>query len=83
LHKPDSWISQYTGKDATARSTYLLKSESDGSTTLMYRSTIEPKGFLTSLFSPLVKPFVKRVFSSEMEIFIKTLERDFSLKKTN
>lgn len=29
-------------------------------TSLFYHTRIEPKGFLTSVLSPLVRPFVKR-----------------------
>jgi hypothetical protein len=77
LHRPGSWISEYDGKDAKAKSEYYLRSEQDGSTILEYHTKIEPKGFLTSLVSPLVKPFVKRVFANEMKIFINALERDY------
>ncbi len=81
LQKPDRWISEYCGTAGSARSEYTLKSESDGSTTLLYHTKIEPRGFLTRTFSPLVKPLVKRVFVSEMDIFIKTLENDFAQHK--
>lgn len=82
LQRPQSWISEYNGKDANARSEYKLRSESDGSTTLFYNSKIEPKGFLTRRFSLLVRPFVKRVFAGEMDIFIRTLEADYAKRKT-
>jgi len=81
LHRPNSWISEYDGKDARARSVYELSSEKLGSTTLSYHSKIEPKGFLTNFFSPLVRPFVARVFESEMNLFVRALETDFLKKK--
>ena len=80
LERPDLWISEYEGKDASARSEYTLKEEQENgimTTTLSYHTKIEPKGFFTRLFSPVVKPFVKRVFTSEMEIFIRKLEEDY------
>jgi len=33
------------------------------------------------MFSPLVKPLVKRVFVAEMDIFNRTLERDYANRK--
>jgi hypothetical protein len=77
LERPERWISEYYGKDAKARSEYTLATERDGTTTLSYHTRIEPKGFLTKLFSPVVKPFVRRVFAGEMKIFIQTLEGDY------
>src|SRR5437870_2434521 len=56
LNRPDSWISEYDGSNASARSEYSLKSENDGSTTLKYHSRVEPKGMLTRNFSFIVKP---------------------------
>ena len=81
LHRPDSWIAEYHGASANAKSEYVLEAEADSSTILFYNSRIQPKGVLTRLFSPLVRPFVKRIFVNEMEIFIKTLERDFASRK--
>ena len=81
LHRPERWISEYDGKDARARSEYTLKSEKDGTTTLSYRTKVEPKGFLTKIFSPMVKLLVKRVFAGEMKIFIQTLEEDYRKSK--
>jgi hypothetical protein len=81
LERPERWISEYEGKDAKAKSEYTLKSEKDGTTTLSYHTRIEPKGFLTKVFSPIVKPFVKRVFSGEMKVFIRTLELDYQKSK--
>jgi hypothetical protein len=78
LHRPDSWVAEYRGGSATARSEYRLKSEADNTTTLVYKSRIEPTGTVTRLFSPVVGYFVKRVFAREMEIFVDTLERDFA-----
>src|SRR5487761_1407406 len=75
LERPERWVSEYVGKDARARS------EKDGSTRLSYHSRIEPKGFFTKIFSPMVKPFVKRVFAGEMKIFIQTLEEDYRKSK--
>ena len=63
LEKPDRWVSEYDGKDARARSEYTLRSEKDGTTLLSYHTRIEPKGFFVKIFSPVVKPFVKRVFA--------------------
>lgn len=82
LHRPESWISEYDGKDARAKSIYKLSPEEDGSTTLSYHSKIEPKGFLMSIFSPVIKPFIARVFASEMKVFVQELEADFSKQKT-
>ena len=78
LERPTRWISEYDGSSASARSEYVLSSESDGSTTLTYHTRIEPKGFLTKIFSPLVRPFVQRVFSGEMNVFIETLEKEYA-----
>jgi len=78
LEPPLRWVSEYSGKSATARSEYLLTGMSNGTTTLSYKTKIEPNGFLTRTFSPLVTPFIKRVFESEMKIFIQTLEREFA-----
>jgi hypothetical protein len=78
LERPDRWISEYDGKVATARSEYTLQENADGNTTtLFYHTKIEPKGFLTKLFSPLIAPFIKRIFASEMKIFIGKLEDDY------
>ena len=82
LEKPERWVSEYDGKDARARSEYTLVSEKDGTTLLSYRTRIEPKGFLTKVFSLVVKPFVKRVFANEMKIFIRVLEDDYRKKRT-
>jgi hypothetical protein len=81
LHRPESWTSVYTGKIADARSDYNLRPETDGSTTLMYKTMIEPKGFFTRIFSPIIKPFIKRVFVGEMDVFILTMEKDFADRK--
>ncbi len=79
LERPNKWVSEYDGKDAHARSEYVLTS--DGSeTTLAYRTRIEPKGFLTSFFSPLAKHFVKRVFYGEMDVFVRELEKEYRAK---
>ena len=82
MEKPDRWVSEYDGKDARARSEYTLTTEEDGTTLLSYHTRIEPKGFLTNIFSPVVKPFVKRVFAGEMKIFIRALEDDYRKKRT-
>jgi hypothetical protein len=82
LNRPESWTSEYDGKDARARSEYTLRSEDDGSTTLLYHSRVEPKGVLTNTFSFIVKPFVKRTFSEEMKEFIRVLEAEYQSKKT-
>ena len=81
LERPERWISEYDGKDARARSEYTMSSEQDGTTTLSYHTRIEPKGFLTKLFSPAVKPFVKHVFAGEMKVFIRALEEDYRKSK--
>lgn len=80
LDRPERWVSEYEGKDARARSEYILKSENDSTTTLSYHTRIEPKGALTKIFSPVVRPFVQHVFASEMKIFIQTLEKDYATK---
>ena len=76
LKRPESWISEYEGKDARARSQYVLKPFGEY-TLLSYHTRIEPKGYFTNLFSFMVKPFVKRVFSGEFKIFIKKLEEEY------
>jgi hypothetical protein len=78
LHRPESWISEYDGKTAMARSEYRVEKSSDGSSTLRYSTVIKPKGELLKFLSPLVKPFIKRVFSSEMDVFIATLEKEYA-----
>ncbi len=78
LERPDRWTAEYEGKDARARSEYNLRREEDGTTVLSYHSRVEPLGFLTKAFSPLVKPFVRRVFAAEMRTFIRVLEEDYS-----
>ena len=83
LERPERWISEYDGKDARARSEYTLRSERRGTTTLSYHTRIEPKGFFTKIFSPMVKPFVKRVFVGEMKVFIRALEEDYRKSLTN
>jgi hypothetical protein len=77
LERPEGWVAEYDGKDARAKSEYKLRREPDGSTTLFYYTKIEPRGLLTKAFSPLVKPFVKRVFAGEMQTFVRVLEEDF------
>jgi hypothetical protein len=83
LERPDRWTAEYEGKDACARSDYNLRQEKDGTTTLSYRSRVEPSGFLTNAFSPLVKPFVRRVFAGEMRTFIRVLEEDYSKRRAS
>jgi hypothetical protein len=77
LHRPDRWVSEYAGDAATARSEYVLKSESSSRTLLSYNTVIEPSDFFIRFFAPLVRPFIRRVFASEMDIFIRTLEQDY------
>ncbi len=83
LERPKRWVAEYDGKDAQARSEYLLRSEKNGTTTLSYNSRIEPKGFFTKIFSPVVKPFVRHVFAAEMKTFIQTLEEDYHRRKNS
>ena len=80
LERPERWVSEYEGKDARARSEYTLKLEKDGTTTLSYHTRIEPKGTLTKIFSPIVRPFVQHVFAAEMKVFIQTLENEYAAK---
>jgi hypothetical protein len=80
LERPKKWRAIYEGKVARATSEYVLNSEIDGTTTMKYHSMIEPKGFLTNLFSPIVKFFVRRIFEGEMDIFNRTLEAEFREK---
>jgi hypothetical protein len=82
LDRPERWVSEYEGRDARARSEYTLISEENGTTMLTYHTRIEPKGFFTKVFSPIVKPFVKRVFVGEMKLFIRALEDDYREKRT-
>jgi len=77
LEKPDRWVAEYDGKDARARSEYTLISEKYGTTILSYHTRIEPKGFFVKIFSPVVKPFLKRVFAGEMKVFVRALENDY------
>jgi hypothetical protein len=83
LERPDRWTAEYEGKDARAISEYNLRKEEDDTTTLSYHSRVEPSGFLTNAFSPLVKPFVRRVFAGEMRTFIRVLEEDYSKRESN
>jgi hypothetical protein len=78
LEKPNHWISEYDGKVAKARSEYILEEVEDSRSTLLrYHTKIEPNGYLTRIFSPFVKPFIKRIFASEMSAFIRKLEEDY------
>jgi hypothetical protein len=82
LHRPERWVSEYNGKDAQARSEYeLTQKKKDGwenqITTLSYHTRIEPKGFLTRIFSPLARPFVRRVFVGEIDTFIRKIEEEY------
>lgn len=81
LERPKRWISEYEGKDATARSEYILESAARNPnnelTILYYHSKIEPRGFLTKTLSPFVKPLVRRVFKQEMAAFIIELQKDY------
>jgi hypothetical protein len=83
LERPDSWIAEYEGKEARAKSTYTLRQEGDGTTTLSYHTRVEPAGFFTKAFSSVVKPFVKRVFAGEMKTFIRVLEEDYRKQKVS
>lgn len=76
LRRPGSWTSEYNGNSAQARSEYRLEHGPKGSTILNYSTAIRPNGSIIRFFSPIVKPFIKRIFVSEMDIFIATLERD-------
>jgi hypothetical protein len=82
LERPERWVSEYNGKDASAISEYFLTAEKDGTTMLSYHTRIEAKGLFTRIFSPIVKMFVKRVFTSEMKVFIRTLESDYRNRKS-
>ena len=82
LERPHRWISEYEGKDANARSEYILRALDEKSTELVYHTRIEPHGRLTRLFSPIIKYFVKHVFAGEMKVFIQTLESDYNTRKT-
>ena len=81
LERPERWVAEYDGKDARARSEYVLRAEGDGTTTLSYHSRVEPRGFFTKALSPVVKPFVRRVFAGEMKTFIQTLEEDYRKRR--
>jgi len=84
LNKPlFSWVAEYDGKDAKARSEYRLVSEGpNGNTTrLLYHSTVLTKGFLTNLFSPIVRYFVKRVFRREIEEFSMAIEKEYGTNR--
>lgn len=80
LHRPEKWLAEYDGKVAHARSQYTLREEGRN-TVLSYHTKVEPSGSLTNVLSPIVKLFVKRVFASEMETFIKALEEDYAKHK--
>lgn len=77
LDRPKEWVALYDGTSARAKSEYILSSNEPGITHLQYHSRIEPKDQLTRLFSPIVKPFVKRIFSGEMDVFVRELESEF------
>lgn len=81
LDRPRMWVSEYEGKVAKAKSEYVLSQGREGSTILSYHTHIEPRGFLTNLFSPIIKHFVKRVFAGEMTVFIRTLEAEYRQKQ--
>ena len=81
LQRPERWVSEYDGKDAHARSEYVLRSEKDGTTTLSYNTRIEPKRFFTRTFSAVAKPFVRRVFVGEFKVFMRALEDDYKRKR--
>lgn len=83
LERPDRWIVEYEGREARAKSTYTLRQEGDGTTTLSYHTRVEPAGFFTKAFSSVVKPFVKRVFAGEMKTFIHGLEEDYRKRKVS
>lgn len=83
LERPERWVAEYDGRDARARSEYALRPEKDGTTTLSYHSRVEPKGFFTKVFSPMMKPFVKHVFAGEMKTFIRVLEEDYRKRKVS
>ncbi len=78
LDKPSRLISEYDGSAASARSEYLLQSVDKSESLLFYHTRIKPKGFLTNLFSPLIKPFVRRIFANEMNVFIHSLEESYA-----
>jgi|GEM_PF-2418135 hypothetical protein len=81
-----SWIAEYSGKIAKATSEYKLISEQPSEdsrrvlsvTRLRYHTTVYPKGFFTNLFSPLIRPFVKKVFSEEMAGFKRAIEQEYA-----
>ena len=81
LKRPEGWAAEYDGKDAHARSEYALSQVDDGNTVLSYHTRVEPSGFLTNVFSPIVKPFVRRVFTGEMKAFVRALEEDYARQK--
>jgi len=81
LQRPEGWVAEYSGKDAHARSEYALSETGDGNTILSYHTKVEPTGFLTNFFSPIVKPFLRRVFANEMKTFIMSLEEDDAKRK--
>jgi len=81
VKRPEGWVAEHDGKDARARTEYGLSETDDGNTLLSYHTRVEPSGFLTNMFSPLVKPLVKRVFSKVMETFIKALEEEYTKKE--
>jgi hypothetical protein len=87
LERPNHWIAKYEGKDASARSEYKLEPKEENHeskiTMLYYHTRIEPRGFLTRIFSPLVKHLVKRVFVSEMNVFITKLEEEYARSLQN
>jgi len=81
LRRPDGWDAECDSKEAHARSECTLRKDGDGSTVLSYHAKVEPAGFPTNIFSPVARPFVKRVFSNEMETFIKALEEGYGRQK--
>ncbi len=84
LNRPASWVAEYDGKVASAKSEYRLISEGDGSVTrLSYHSVIKPKGFLTNVFSSIIRYFVKRVFAGEINGFKKAIEEEYNPANVN
>ena len=80
LNPPYEWLAEYEGSVAKAISRYKISEVGEG-TRLDYESHIEPRGWFTRLFSPIISRFLIRVFSTEMDAYCRALEDEFSMRR--
>ncbi len=76
VYPPDRWEAEYSGKVANATSKYKLIEIPEG-TKMLYSSEIKPNGILMKIFLPFISWIIKRIFSKEMDDYIKALEKDY------